>query len=191
MGGQCDGPPRIEIRGDSAILLPGRRPEILRGSKITALKNDLSLSTFDYLLDPALIAANPTAERDASRLLVYHRERRKVEHRSFTSLPEYLSPSDLLVFNDTRVIPARLYAKRKTGGRLELLLLRTLSAPEEAEGRLIQSWEALVKGRASAPLDLVFSGGATGRIVGEREGGRKELLLSLPSNHYRDFYAFL
>lgn len=138
-----------------------------------------------------MIAANPPAERDASRLLVYHRERRKIEHRPFTSLPEYLTPADLLVFNDTRVIPARLYARKKSGGLLELLLLRSLSGQEEADGRLTQSWEVLVKGKAPAPLDLIFSGGGTGRIVRELEGGRKELRLSLPSNIYRDLYAFL
>jgi S-adenosylmethionine:tRNA ribosyltransferase-isomerase len=138
-----------------------------------------------------LIAASPAVERDASRLLVYHRKSRKVEHRPFTSLPEYLSPSDLLVFNDTRVFPARLYARKKSGGLLELLLLRSLSGPGEEEGRLNTSWEALVRGKAPAPLDLIFSGGATGRIHRDLEGGRKELLLSLPSNIYRDIYSFL
>jgi S-adenosylmethionine:tRNA ribosyltransferase-isomerase len=74
---------------------------------------------------------------------------------------------------------------------LELLLLRVRSRSGEEEGRSNECWEALVKGKVIPPLDLIFSGGVTGRVTQELEGGRKELLLSLPSNIYPDMYSFL
>ena len=74
---------------------------------------------------------------------------------------------------------------------MELLLLRSLAGSGQEEGRLIECWEALVRGKAPAPLDLVFSGGGTGQVVRDLQGGRKELILSLPSNIYSDIYSFL
>jgi len=74
---------------------------------------------------------------------------------------------------------------------LEVLLLRSLSPPREEAGRLNERWEALVRGKAVAPVDLTFSGGAIGRVSRDLTGGRKELLLSLPSEMYRDIYCFL
>ncbi len=79
---------------------------------------------FDFELPPELIAQRPASERDASRVLVLRRDRGVVEHRQFRGLPEYLRGGDVLVLNDSRVIPARLRAINcRTGGRLELLLL--------------------------------------------------------------------
>lgn len=138
-----------------------------------------------------MIADIPAHERDASRLLVYHRNTQKVEHRQFTSLPEYLAPSDLLIFNNTRVLPARLRARKRSGGIMEVLLLRPISSAVEEAGRLSERWEALVKGKAAPPLELTFSGGVTGRVNGELSGGRKELLLSLPRDLYPDLFSFL
>ncbi len=96
-------------------------------------------SDFDYDLPPELIAQEPMEPRDHSRLLVLHRETGALEHRAFYEILEYLRPGDLLVANETRVIPARLQARKvPTGGRVELLLLSRLDAT---------CWEALVKGR--------------------------------------------
>ena len=79
---------------------------------------------FDYPLPPELIAQAPAPERDQSRLLVVHRADRRREHRAFAHFAEYLSPGDLLVLNDSRVIPARLRgAKPATGGQVEILLV--------------------------------------------------------------------
>ena len=81
-------------------------------------------SDFDYRLPPHLIAQTPVEPRDSSRLMVLHRDSGTLEHRRFYELPDYLRPGDVLVFNDSRVVPARLYARREsTGGRTELLLL--------------------------------------------------------------------
>jgi S-adenosylmethionine:tRNA ribosyltransferase-isomerase len=97
----------------------------------------MQTADFDYHLPPELIAQEPVEPRDASRLLVLGRTDGAVAHRRFADLPELLRPDDLLVANDSRVHPARLYGtKPETGGRIELLLLR-----EHTAG----AWEALVR----------------------------------------------
>jgi S-adenosylmethionine:tRNA ribosyltransferase-isomerase len=83
------------------------------------------LFTFD--LPPELIAQRPLEKRRASRLLCLDRQTGAIDHRRFTDLPGLLQPGDLLVFNDTRVIPARLYARKPTGGHVEILLERLLA----------------------------------------------------------------
>jgi S-adenosylmethionine:tRNA ribosyltransferase-isomerase len=94
---------------------------------------------FDYHLPPELIAQEPCAERDKSRLLVVRRATQSIEHLVFADLPELLNPGDLLVLNDTLVVPARLVGKRaRTGGRWEGLFLREL--PD-------RTWEILSKSR--------------------------------------------
>jgi S-adenosylmethionine:tRNA ribosyltransferase-isomerase len=97
-------------------------------------------SDFDYQLPEALIAQTPAEPRDSCRLLVLHKDSGKIEHRVFSEIIEYLNPSDLLVANDTKVMPARLLGqKTNSGGKVEILLLRKLSGDER------QIWEALVK----------------------------------------------
>lgn len=98
---------------------------------------------FDYELPPELIAQTPVEPRDASRLMVVHRESGQIEHRVFADIGEYLQPGDLLIMNQTRVIPARLFGRKaETGGRVELLLL---SRQDE------HTWEALTKGKKMRP----------------------------------------
>ncbi len=101
-------------------------------------------SEFNYPLPPELIAQTPAQPRDSSRLLALHRATGKTEHRRFTGILEYLRPGDLMVFNQSRVIPARLFGVRgDNGGRVEFLLLR-----REAGG----VWEALARpGRRLRP----------------------------------------
>src|SRR3954451_8137821 len=78
----------------------------------------------DYILPPELIAQAPAAERDQSRLLVVRRGDGSLEHREFLDLPDLLAPGDLLVLNDTRVLPARLLGRReRSGGKWEGLYL--------------------------------------------------------------------
>ena len=82
-------------------------------------------SDFDYHLPPDLIAQTPIEPRDSSRLLVLHRTSGSIEHRQFLDIAEFVQPGDVMVFNQSRVIPARLYGRRQdTGGKVELLLLR-------------------------------------------------------------------
>lgn len=92
-------------------------------------------SELDYALPDALIAQHPASPRDASRLMVVDAKNGSIEHRTFRDLPDYLRPDDALVLNETKVIPARLRARRPTGGAVELLFLRD-------RGR---GWEVLAK----------------------------------------------
>jgi S-adenosylmethionine:tRNA ribosyltransferase-isomerase len=90
-------------------------------------------SDFDYQLPQELIAQEPAIPRDSCRLLVLHRKDGTLEHKHFTTIIDYLNPGDLLVANNTRVMPARLLgSKADTGGAVELLLLRQADIPAEA-----------------------------------------------------------
>ena len=82
------------------------------------------LSDYDYELPPEAIAEQPTPVRSASRLLRFDRSSGSIRHQCFTDLPELLDPKDLLVFNDTRVIRARLYGHKDSGGKIEVLIER-------------------------------------------------------------------
>ncbi|NMB20763.1 MAG: tRNA preQ1(34) S-adenosylmethionine ribosyltransferase-isomerase QueA [Firmicutes bacterium] len=108
----------------------------------------MRVDDFDFVLPDELIAQTPLKQRDQSRLLVVHKDTGRIEDRSFSAITEYLRPSDVLVLNDTRVIPARLFGENK--GVVEILLLR----PHE-QGR----WEVLVKpGKRARPgAEIVFS----------------------------------
>lgn len=96
---------------------------------------DLQLSSYDYVLPPELIAQNPVTPRDSSRLLVV-KPHHGISHTIFSHLPELLSPHDLLIFNNTKVIPARLYGEKTTGASVEVLLV---------EEKSLLCWLALVK----------------------------------------------
>src|SRR5690242_21766339 len=112
-------------------------------------------SDFDYHLPPELIAQTPAQPRDSSRLLVLPRDGGPIAHRRFSDILSYLQPGDLLVANESRVLPARLFGhKSTTTGRVEALLLRPAaerpplpvgqsSSSGQADGNLV--WEALVK----------------------------------------------
>ncbi|MFZ1770726.1 MAG: S-adenosylmethionine:tRNA ribosyltransferase-isomerase, partial [Caldilinea sp.] len=100
----------------------------------------MKTSLFDYDLPPELIAQQPAEPRDSSRLLVLHRADGRIEHRVFGEIDAYLRAGDLLVANDSRVIPARLHGRKPTGGEVEIFLLRQ----RDDEGK---EWECLVRGR--------------------------------------------
>ena len=102
----------------------------------------MKLDLFDYELPPERIAQVPARERDHSRLMRLDRRTRTVEHHRFHDLPDLLRPDDLLVVNDTRVMAARLFGRRDTGGKVEILLLKRLEGPETRD----TVWEALVRG---------------------------------------------
>jgi len=84
----------------------------------------LKLSDFDYRLPRELIAQYPLKKRDSARLLLLNRKKRTIEHRNFKDITSFLSKDDLIVLNDTKVLPARLQARRETGGKVEILLLK-------------------------------------------------------------------
>ncbi len=124
-------------------------------------------SDFYFELPEELIAQTPLERRDASRLLHLDKETGEIEHRHFYELPEYLRPGDCLVLNDTRVLPARLLGCRRSGGGVELVLLRDLG-----EGR----WECLSRpGRKTKPgTELSFGDGElTATVEAVAEGGNR------------------
>ena len=118
---------------------------------------------FHFDLPPSLIAQHPLAERSASRLLTLDGGSGALADRNFRELPSLLEPGDLLVFNDTKVVPARLYGRKETGGAVEFLVERILDAST-----------ALVHARASKPwrpgMRVLFSEGVEARML-ERDGG--------------------
>ncbi len=93
-------------------------------------------SDFYYELPEELIAQTPAEPRDSSRLLVYNIEKKTIEHRIFRDITDYLRPGDVMVVNNTKVLPARMYAHTESGGVIEVLLLKRLD---------IDRWEVLVK----------------------------------------------
>ena len=107
----------------------------------------MQTSDFDYNLPESSIAQTPAEPRDSSRLLVLHRDDGKLEHRIFRDVTDYLNAGDLLVLNQTRVIPARIFARKETGGRVELLLLRRCDEV---------TWEALAGGKGLRVGKRVF-----------------------------------
>src|SRR5919202_6701798 len=107
----------------------------------------------EYELPPELVAQRPVEPRDASRLLVYERGSGAIRHRRFSELPEELSPDDLVVVNDTRVLPARLRLRRPGGGEAEVLLLERLGADGLWEG-LARPTRRLRAGQRLGPVRL-------------------------------------
>ncbi|MFA5128585.1 MAG: tRNA preQ1(34) S-adenosylmethionine ribosyltransferase-isomerase QueA [Patescibacteria group bacterium] len=88
----------------------------------------MKLSEFDFNLPKNLIAQKPVSPRDACRLMVLDREKKSIKHDCFCNLGKYFQPGDLLVLNNSKVLPARLIGKKETGGRVEILLLKNLKA---------------------------------------------------------------
>lgn len=155
-------------------------------------EKQMKTSDFFYHLPEELIAQHPADPRDSSRLMVYDRKLDKVTHTVFSQVTDFLRPDDLLVVNNTRVLPARLEGVRKdTGGKMEFLLLKRLDR---------DSWEVMVKPgrRARTGAEFVFSDQLSavveqstdfgGRVVRFRYEGVFEDLLSrvgtMPLPHY-------
>lgn len=130
----------------------------------------MKTSDFDYELPQELIAQTPAERRDGSRLLCYNRSTGQIAHRHFRDVVEYLDERDVLVINETKVIPARLIGKREdSGGAMEFLLLRRLE-----DG----SWETLVKPgkRAKTGARFVFGDGQLrAEVLGSLEGGARQV----------------
>ena len=149
---------------------------------MTTHASALTVEDFDYALPPELIAQHPAGSRTASRLLHLATGGRVSDHR-FTDLPQFLAAGDVLVFNDTRVIKARLLGVRETGGRVEVLVERVVAANEllaqirashaprpGTRLRLADAIEATVLGRDDDLFRLRFEGEASVLEVLERHG---------------------
>ena len=143
----------------------------------------MHLSDFDYELPPEAVAQTPAAERDRSKLMVLERGREiPPTHSEFRRLPGLLAEGDLLVINDTRVINARLKARRKTGGKVEVLLVEPRPGVSGDGGQAV--WAALT--RSSRPLkpgtELVLPDERPARVLAREAGGTSVLELPVPAN---------
>lgn len=137
--------------------------------------DDLTLDAYNYDLPQELIAQKPIEPRDSSRLMVVNRAERRFEHRVFTDLLEYLRPGDVMVFNDSRVFPARMYGVRTdTGAKIELLLLQRRSPGV---------WHTLARpGRRMTPGTAFELRGGTvsvdGEVIEAHDDGSRTVRLS-------------
>ncbi len=126
----------------------------------------LAAELFEYALPPRLVAQTPADRRDQSRLMVIDRATHAVVHRTFADLPEYLHSGDTLFRNNAAVLPARLHARRPTGGLVECFLLRPLDDQ--------RTWRCLIKPGRKLPVGATFAheGGAfTAEIVSKESDG--------------------
>jgi S-adenosylmethionine:tRNA ribosyltransferase-isomerase len=140
----------------------------------------IKTSSFDYHLPPERIAQTPIEPRDASRLMVVDRSSGQIDHRIFRNIGEYLRGGDLLVLNQTRVVPARLHGRKaETGGKVEILLLKQLDD---------RTWETLTRGKRLRPgvqialgaPDSPRDGLIAATIVDETEAGGRLVRFDQP-----------
>jgi S-adenosylmethionine:tRNA ribosyltransferase-isomerase len=136
----------------------------------------MKTSDFDYHLPVESIAQTPVEPRDSSRLLVLDRKADKITHSVFREIGKFLNPGDLLVLNQTRVIPARLFAHKRTGGRMELLLLRRED---------LLTWECLVGGKGlSVGKKVTVEHGPSAEILTVLDGSCRRIRFSEPIEPY-------
>ncbi len=127
------------------------------------------LSEFDFPFDPSLIADRPVEPRDQARLLALPRDGGSCAHRRVADLPQLLNAKDLIIVNDTKVLPARLTGRKQPGGgHLELVLVKSLDSDR---------WEVLCKGSIKVGQVIELDGGATATVA-EQEAGRVVMTFS-------------
>lgn len=129
----------------------------------------MKVSDFNYNLPEELIAQTPISKRDESRLMVLNRDNKTIEHKIFKDLLDYLKPGDVLVRNNTKVIPARIYGKKETGANVEFLLLNNI------EGDI---WESIVRpgNKLHVGTKVIFGEGKLkAEILDVLEGGTRKV----------------
>lgn len=132
----------------------------------------MQTSDFNYYLPPERIAQTPIEPRHNSRLMVLRRGQDELEDAVFKDIGKYLKSGDLLVINQTRVIPARIFARKPSGGKVELLLLKRLT-PDR--------WEVLVGGKKMLKGSIVLiEHGPTAEVIEELEGSHRVVQFSAP-----------
>ena len=146
---------------------------------------DIPVSDFDYDLPKEMIAQTPAEPRDSSRLLVLDRNTGRTEHRIFRDIVEYIRPEDVLVLNNSRVIPARIFGKRPGGGAVEILMLRAIG---------IDTWEVLTrpgrKMKVGTAVDI-GDGLMTGEVTDIVEDGNRIMRFSFDACRFRSIYEVL
>jgi S-adenosylmethionine:tRNA ribosyltransferase-isomerase len=127
----------------------------------------MRLSDLDYDLPETLIAQHPLEAREQARMMVVNRKTQSFEHSRFYKLCSHLREGDLIVLNDTRVLPARLYARKETGGRVELLFVRPVDDPPGAWMVMMRAHRGIKEGTR-----IVLESGHTLKVVGQARQGR-------------------
>lgn len=138
----------------------------------------MKASDFDYHLPEGQIAYHPQAQRQNSRLLLLNKNNGEIDHRNFFELPNFLNSGDLLVLNNTKVIPARIYGKRKSGKEVEILLINQQSE---------KVWECLVKNPKKND-ELLFNDGLWGKLS-KSETNQWFIEFDEPVDEYIDKYG--
>ncbi len=135
----------------------------------------VKVSKFDFYLPKRLIAQKPAEPRDSARLMVLNRETGEIEHRIFRDIANYLKDGDVLVLNDTKVIPARLLGRKRTGAHIEVFLL------EKIEDGI---WRCLVKpgSKMKVGVELIFKKGLFGKILERFDDGTRLVEFSSKSD---------
>ncbi len=143
----------------------------------------MKTALFDYLLPPERIAQKPVRPRDRSRLLVLDPQAGTMEHRRFFEIGTFLKPGDLLVVNDTKVFKARLTARRATGGKVEVFLLRALT-----DGKTVSEWECLLKpGKKVRAGDALVVGRVPFTVLRKNDDGVVVIHVPLSAENAIDF----
>ncbi len=143
----------------------------------------MNLQDFSYFLPDELIAQHPRPQRDASRMMMLHRKEEMIKDSQFSSLPEYLERGDVLVINDSRVIPARIYGKKNTGAILEILLL---TCKEKKDGS--ELWEVLARpGKRINENDTIDLGHSCEAKVVARFSDKKWLMAFSAANGFGNY----
>ncbi len=139
----------------------------------------MELKDFLFELPERLIAQRPLPERDSSRLMAVSRETGITGHGYFRDLPAYLRPGDLLLLNDTRVMPTRVFGKRTGGGKLELLLVERISSSPSG----VEEWRCMARpGKGLKAGSAVFLEGAEGEVTGRDDEDLFKVRFGSPIN---------
>lgn len=110
----------------------------------------MKLSDFDYSLPVGLIAQKPVYPRDQARLLIYNSKNKKIEHKKFYDIIDYLNKDDVLFLNNSKVFTARLLGHKKSGGQIEIFLLKNIDKKKN-------TWQCLIKGKVKIGIEILFS----------------------------------
>lgn len=121
----------------------------------TRYAHKMKTNDFDYKLPKNLIAQTPLVPRDTSRLMVVFRDTKRIVHDRFFNLEKYLTADDVLVFNESKVMPARLHGKKETGGKIEVLLLKEYSP---------DTWESQIRGELKVGGKIIFDRDLIGEV---------------------------
>lgn len=136
----------------------------------------MKISQFDYKLDKKYIANKPAVPRDSSKLLVLDRKSGSIEHKIFNLLPYILNANDVLVFNESRVMPARLHGHKESGGKVEVLLLKERK----------NTWECICKNISKPGTKIIFENNLVG-VVTKKENKICEISFNLSRVKFRKY----